>query len=307
MKLTILQAKIIDLLTIQQDIRFSNIAKTLKISQPLLSHHLNTLEKNNIIQRFKIVLNQNQEEQTYHTLLKLKGSKEQFLKDMHQTKPIFKRTIQTFGEYDFFIAKKMNSPSHYQTLLQDLYKKTNTIQSHHTLIETSGAIYNTQLSKSMKRTKIEYYDVPFPDKSKDQLRISIIQTLKENALISQIQLAQHLKISYPTLRTHLQDLHKKNIILGKRIKINFEKLGLAQYYLFLQVNPAGIPSLYSFAEHTPNIIRLSQYIGEYNIAFEIISPNETETEQVITNLKQLLNTNLHSLKMLHKTRDINLD
>ena len=306
MKLSLLQAKILDLLTIQQEIRFSKLAKTLKISQPLLAHHIHTLEKNNIIQRFKVVINQNNQEQTYHTLLKVRGTQEQFVRDMQTAKPLFKWVFQTFGEYDFIIAKKLASPTAYQTMLHEIYQSTDTIESHHTLIETSGTIYNTQFSKSIKRSMIKYYDVSFPAAPKGIIKLSIIEELKKDALISQLQLAEKLQISYPTLRTHLQDLKKQHILIGERIKINFDQLGLAQYYLFLQCNPSKVSTLSSFAEVTPQIIRLSNCIGEYNAVLELITHNEQETETVITNIKKILTTNLHSLKLLHKTKDIKM-
>ena len=154
-KLSSHQAKIVDLLTIRREINFSKIASSLRISQPLLMHHIASLEKRGVIQRFKIVLNQSKSEQTYLTLLRVQGSKEQVVQDFKKKGVSFKWMYQTFGQYDYIVAKKFASPAEYQDMLLELYHHSSAIESHHTIIETSGAIYNTQFSGEIAREEME--------------------------------------------------------------------------------------------------------------------------------------------------------
>ena len=113
-------------------------------------------------------------------------------------------------------------------------------------------------------------------------------------------------MSYPTLRIHLRELYAQKVILGKRIRLNFDVLGLQQYYLFLSVNPIMLTRFKTLAYTLSGAIRFSHCIGQYNVMLEVIASSQQEMEGVINKVKENLADNLKALQLLHKTKEINM-
>jgi len=114
---------------------------------------------------------------------------------------------------------------------------------------------------------------------------NLLRELALNSRSSAVDLAKKLGVSEITIANRIRALLKKKIIKTIRVAIDFEKLGLSKYVVFLNVS--GIESERKLAEFCKNhklIGDFTKFVGQYNYSVEIVARNNGEFKNVVEQL-----------------------
>lgn len=135
------------------------------------------------------------------------------------------------GKYNISFSIWVRDAWEYERFWNDLIEKFGTdIIDHHLAMKTSYTEFTRNYLVKEKRDKEEFVVLQKAKQEKlDKLDLGILQLLSLNARISLVEMAEKLKTTHVTCRTHLKKLLKKKVIVGFRTMFNYEKLGY-QYY-----------------------------------------------------------------------------
>jgi len=122
----------------------------------------------------------------------------------------------------------------------------------------------------------------------DELNMKILKKLSENSRISIVDLAEELKSTTRIIQYRIKQLEKKKIILGYKIALNYEKLGINFYKCLVylsNIKENRIKELVNYFVSNRNIIHNVQVMGDwdYEPEFEVFS--EEEFEKILGEMK----------------------
>ena len=123
----------------------------------------------------------------------------------------------------------------------------------------------------------------------DEVDSTILKELTKNARIALVDLAEKLKSTPRIINYRIKQLEKKQIILGYKIAINYEKIGIKFYKLFIYLGKPKeerIKSLVNYFFTHKNIIHNVRVIGNWDFEPEIEVYSEEEFDNILTELKE---------------------
>ncbi len=131
----------------------------------------------------------------------------------------------------------------------------------------------------------------------DDLDVSILSLLAENARISILGISEKLKKPPRTIAFRIKQLEKKNIIQGYRVNLNLEKLEMEYYKLNIILNDSfTFNELLSFSKNNKNIIFLDRTISDLDYEIDIEVKNKQEMFTIIKKIKE--NFNIRKIDIL---------
>jgi DNA-binding Lrp family transcriptional regulator len=120
----------------------------------------------------------------------------------------------------------------------------------------------------------------------DELDISILKKLAQNARVSTVQIAQDLNVPQPTVSYRLKAMGKNGIILGYRADFNVRKLGYEDIAVEIYLSDTKNKNLLEkWADGNPNTTWLQKVVGEADIELEIEVKDRHELEKVLNELR----------------------
>lgn len=122
----------------------------------------------------------------------------------------------------------------------------------------------------------------------DKLDLDILKQLSENARKSIVDIATELKTTARIVNYRIKQLLKSEVILGFKIALNYEKLGIKFYKTFIYLdNPKQerIDKLISFFENHKNIIHHVKVLGNWDLEPEFEVYSEEEFNKILTTIK----------------------
>ncbi len=122
----------------------------------------------------------------------------------------------------------------------------------------------------------------------DELDLKILKSLSENARKPIIDIAQETKSTVRIATYRIKQLLKKKIILGFKIALNYELLGIKFYKTFIYLdNPKKekIKSLLDFLAFQKNTIHNVRVLGNWDLEPEFEVYSEQEFDKILNSLK----------------------
>ncbi len=122
----------------------------------------------------------------------------------------------------------------------------------------------------------------------DELDMQILKNLTKNSRKSIVDLAEELKSTPRVINYRIKSLEKQNVILGYKIALGYEKLGIKFYKCLVylgNINEKRISELVDYFVMHENIIHNVKVIGDwdYEPEFEVFS--EEEFDKYLTDMK----------------------
>jgi len=119
----------------------------------------------------------------------------------------------------------------------------------------------------------------------DDLDIKILKKLVENGRAQIIDMAAELNSTARTINYRIQQLRKKQIILGFKIAINYHRLGIKFYKTFIHIDKPKndrIKSLMSYLANHKNVIHDGKVIGSWDLEpeYEVFSEKEFDMNMI---------------------------
>ena len=125
----------------------------------------------------------------------------------------------------------------------------------------------------------------------DSIDLQILDFLQRNGEISNVQLAQKVKISPPSCLRRVKSLEEKNLILGYNAIVNSELLGFkVTVYAYVGLESQAESDLQTFENYIsnfPEVRECHMLIGEVDFLLKIVAKDWDDFQSFLTkNLTQ---------------------
>ncbi|MGV8152488.1 MAG: Lrp/AsnC family transcriptional regulator [Candidatus Nanoarchaeia archaeon] len=250
---------------------YSQIAKNTSLSKEVVRYRIQRLEHEKIIRGYKTLVDFTSfGGETYELLISLKRIDEEV--DRQIIEFLEKSDILGYGDligyFDYDVV--IYAPNH---------KKYDEFKNNLKKICSD----NLEEIEVLGHLEDEYV---FTDKIKQKKEVSITETekniLKEminNARIPLKELSDKLKKSFVSLSNSIKKMEKAGIIKAYYPDINFRKIGLKEYSVYIKTKSMDEETIKRFREaiiRHPNVFWYVRYIGKYDFAIQIIESGVRE-------------------------------
>ena len=286
-------AKLLYLLDLDARIPLTKLAKQLHTSKQVVKYHIETLQKQQIIQGFYTDINPSKLGLTiylvYLNFQNLSPNKEkQFISHLAAQKHVGVN-VSINGKWDFCLGLWAHNIFQFQTrltqILQDYeqYIKQKTI-----MIETNFHYFKPKFLTNQTHTShvtMHSSDHPIEIDHTDQ---TILQLLSQNSRASLVEIGQQVNLTPNAVKSRIKQLEKDHIILSYRVMINYQKLNLLHYRIFLHtqnLTQDKEKSIIQFLKQHPSVISVTKTIGYCDIECRAIVQTIHDYYQLIEELK----------------------
>ncbi len=121
----------------------------------------------------------------------------------------------------------------------------------------------------------------------DDLDLSILCALKENARISNSELAKILNVSETTIRRRIKNMEEKGIIRGYTALINFYVIeNSIKAFIYLKVDKRNLGDVVKALMNERRVVTLYRILGDYDLLCEGLFLSMKELQEFVDkNLK----------------------
>ncbi len=124
----------------------------------------------------------------------------------------------------------------------------------------------------------------------DETDRKLINLLLKNSRMSNIELAEKLKVSEPTVRRRIDNLMKSGIIRGFAILLNYQRFGSTlKASINLKVSGTNLDRVASLLKRTKSACCVHRVMGKYNLSAEIVFEDIQELQTLIDMLSEMEN------------------
>ena len=272
----------------------TQIAKKVGLSTEVVNYRIKRFEKENVITQYQVALNLSKLGIIQFKILisfqHMNSEKlEKIIKKLDQNKNV-KWIVSCKGNWDLLIALEANS-------LQEIDKvKDNVLEIFQDYINkktisicTYAEVYNRDfLLEKHIADRIRILVSDEKEVRLDELDMKILKKLANNARKSIVDIASEIKTSARIVNYRINQMIKKGIITGFRIALNYEKLGIHFYKLFIYLeNPREkrFKELMNYLRNNKNVIHNLKVIGNWDLEPELEVYSEAEFNSNLSELK----------------------
>ena len=292
-KLTRADKIIISYLEHDGKIKEKDLAKKCNLSKDSIRYRINRLKKENIITSHSIFLDYTKlGNQSFKLYLKLNGSlkQKQELKHFLATKKEVFAYFESYGSWNLAIVFFAPNLEHYYLLENELLKRFGKLIIDAKLsIMTDAQIFNNKLiydNMISKNYPIWGEIIKNPIDNKDKI---ILRELVKNSISTLVALSTKTSLSIDTVRQRIKKLEKRNIIRFYTTGINYQKLDLEIYKLFIYVKNYDSLQEKNLFNHIKSINSsrdLIRTIGPWKIEIEFLIKKHQEFERILKDLQE---------------------
>ncbi|MGV8162812.1 MAG: AsnC family transcriptional regulator [Candidatus Nanoarchaeia archaeon] len=273
----------------------SSIAKKIGLSTEVVNYRIKRLEHEQIITQYQLIVNLSQlnilQFKLCLSLQHIKSDKLLEIINKIKQMPSVKWIVSCKGAWDLLISLETDSIENMDLLNEEILilfegfinKKSISIlveaqtYDRNYLIENKAIVNRSRVI--MKKNKLV---------NLDELDMSILKKLSENARKPLIDIASELNITPRITNYRIKQLRKNNIILGFKLALNYTKLGIQFYKTFIYLDNSKkerLKSLIQYFEYNKNIIHHVKVIGNWDLEPEFEVYSEKEFDDAITKIK----------------------
>ena len=295
LKLDLKDRKILHELDLDARQPCSRIGKKIGLSTEVVNYRIKRLEEEKIITQYQIILNLAKLGITQFkiclSLQKITSSELEKIIEQLKKKEEVKWIVSCRGDWDLIISLESNSIYESELLKEEVLSLfSGYINKKAISILIEAATYNRDYLID-KKSQTTHKRIILEHNKKimlDELDIQILKELSGNARIPLIDIAERVKKSPRAVNYRIKQLIKEKVILGFKIAINYEKLGIKFYKLFLYLdspNKKRIEELERYLESNKNFITSVKVLGNWELEPEIETFSEQEFENSLKDIK----------------------
>ncbi len=294
-KIDLKDKKILHELDKNSRIPSSQIAKKVGLSSEAVNYRIKKLEKEEIITQYQLIINLAKLDIIqFKICLALQYIKEEQLKliiNKLKKNNAVKWIVSSKGNWDLILSLETNSLEKIDNLknnILELFKGSIREKAISILVEAETYPRNYLLDEknlTSSRTIMKKDSIV----KLDDVDSTILKELTKNARISLVDLAEKLKSTPRIINYRIKQLEKKRVILGYKIAIDYEKLGIRFFKLFIYLGKAQeekIKSLVDYFINHKNIIHNVRVIGNWDFEPEIEVYSEEKFDEILVELKE---------------------
>ncbi|MFA5745866.1 MAG: Lrp/AsnC family transcriptional regulator [Candidatus Pacearchaeota archaeon] len=277
------------LVELEKDSRqpISNIAKTLKTSQQVLSYRLANLEKKEIILGFYTVINFVKLGYTsYRTMIRLSNMSPKmeiklinYLKENGNVSYLAECT----GHWDLIVDYLARNIVQYYCFLKDLRAEFPENVSNIDVLTTLENIYfgRDYFAKKYREINKKSFicSEDLTPLKLDSIDLKVLFAISKNARVGSVEVAGIVDTSPNTIIYRIKELQEKNIIEGFKPHLNIEKTGRIAYkslIKFNNINESQEEELITYLQNNMCVFDITKVIGywDFEIDFEVQSTDD---------------------------------
>ena len=123
------------------------------------------------------------------------------------------------------------------------------------------------------------------ERSLDQIDVKILHELQKNARISFSEVGRRVGLSSPAVAERVKKLEEAGMVCGYHVKVNREKIGFPVLaFIFLTTQTEKYNKIYSFAEHTSEIIECHCISGSESFILRVIASSVSQLDDLVEKL-----------------------
>jgi DNA-binding Lrp family transcriptional regulator len=271
----------------------SKIAKKVGLSTEVVNYRIKRLEEEQIITQYQIIINLAKlgiiQFKICLSLQHLPSTQLNSLIEQLKKKEEIKWIVSCRGDWDLIISLEARSIYEMEMLKEEvlsLFSGNINKKAVSMLIEaeTSNRGYLLDKKPTSKRIILQQEKAI----ELDSLDISILKELSNNARIPLIDISHRLKKSPRVINYRIKQLQKNKIILGFKIAINYEKLGIKFHKLFIYLdspNKKKIEDIENYISTNKNSITQVKVLGNWDIEPEFETFSDEDFENLLIEIK----------------------
>ena len=287
------------------------IAKKLGLSAEVVGYRIKRLEEEGIITHYQTIINPSKLAvipfKIYITLRHINSSELSLciseLKKLDEAKWI----VETQGSWDLIVAFE-----------------TDTIEKVSLLKQTIQNLFFPSIDRLTTTFLVEAHTYPrrfLVDKKLEERRViikqgstitltdtelSILKILSGNARMSLIDIASKLKTTARNIHYHISQLERKEAIMGYKITLDYEKIGLLFYKAFITVDKpqeSRLKELKGYLQAQKNITHTVTVFGNWDLEPEFEVFSEDEFQKQINTIKDKFSDIVSYIEIVTVTKE----
>lgn len=285
---------------------FQSLGKKVGLGKETVFHRVQKLKQRGVIDRFVTILNVHElGYQNYRLFLKLRNIDDKieeqilnFFKDLKSTGWV----VSVEGYWNMGVWFMVDDFYSFKEDYKKFKDKFSNFLADEKLSIFSDVSYFSR-SYLISKANAHIIKVNLPEKKQKikEEEIKIIEKLANNSRTSILEISDYANLSVKTTIKKIKELEKKGIILGYRLKINLEKIGVEYYKLHFKLNNLSEKDkkeIRAFVFRNPNVVYLDETISGYDLELDVQVNNKNELNELIKELKDKFKRNIENYDVL---------
>ncbi|MFH1592842.1 MAG: winged helix-turn-helix transcriptional regulator [Candidatus Woesearchaeota archaeon] len=290
---------------------FQSLGRKVGLGKETVFHRVQKLKEKGIIDKFITILNVHKLGYTnYRLFLKFKNIDKEIERKIIS---FFKKSnltgwvISVNGNWDLGIWFMIKNLFDLKLIYEEFKKKFSNYIANEKLSVFSDVSY---FSRSYIIDKPNSYsldiDVPEDNEELTDSDLVILKELAKNSRIQVIKLADESNLSVKTVIKKINEFERKKIILGYRLKINLDLIGVQYYKIHIKLNNLNErdkSEIDSFILNHPNIIYLDNTISGYDLELDVQVEDKKDLDSLLENIKERFRKNIENYEILEYVKE----
>jgi DNA-binding Lrp family transcriptional regulator len=258
----------------------ARIGKLVGLSSDVVHYRVNRMEQQGVIEGYYVMTDLGKlglwQMKICLQLRRYNKKLEEELLDFLETKPYVRRVASCRGAFDLMFTIGSSDLRQLNACKEELYLKLDQYISRETMsliLEIHG--YRRCYLHGEKVSTEDYIPVldVIEKRSLDQTDWKILAELSKDGKASIVDIAHRIRSTEKTVAQRIRKMEKDKVILGCRVALNTQLLGIAVYKMFIHTHNITRKrelEFYEFCRRNPNITHLSKVLGvwDYEVEFE---------------------------------------
>jgi len=271
----------------------SRLGKIVNKSREAVKYRIQQLEKRGIIQGFITSINPNKLGyymfKVYLQLENIPKERERFYEFLKNQKSIYWMGISD-GVFDCVFAILSKSVTEYYNEINNILSKFKDLIVRKVLgVMVDTRQYNKKFFTNDTDGKCIVWGGDVVDNKIDELDYKILEILANDARIPIAELSRKINSTIEIVRRRIKDMEEKEIILGYRIAVDFNELGLEFFkaiIYFKSLSNEDERVLFEWMRRHPNSLYYIRSLAPWEVEFEFVVENYQQFNRTINELRK---------------------
>ncbi|KYK26264.1 hypothetical protein AYK26_05650 [Euryarchaeota archaeon SM23-78] len=273
----------------------SNIARSCRTSQQMVSYVMHQLLEKNIIQGFSTIFDYSRFDlNSYIVLFRLfytkKTDLDNFLDNLKKV-PELSRFELLEGKWDVYAVFLAPNPSYFNKLLRKVKMDNKNVIRNDMIITTVVTYSFTRSHLLGSKSSEKQYVIVGGDRGRIDLtenQMKICRLLLENPLIKIKEISKKTGLSFLTITKAINYMKDEELIRGFKPVIDFEKAGLTCNKLFIKYQHALLieDQIVSFCREHPSVVGIVKCFGEWDLIITTECAGSKDFNKFLTEIRE---------------------
>ncbi|MBM3234097.1 Lrp/AsnC family transcriptional regulator [Candidatus Pacearchaeota archaeon] len=285
----------------------SKIGKKVGLSTEVVNYRIKRLEEENIITQYQVALDLSKLGIIQFKILlsfqHMNSKKLNKIIEKLKKNNLVKWIVSCKGKWDLMIALEAEDTREIDKLKDEILPEFEGYLNKKAIsICTSAEVYNRDyLIAKYNSDRIKILVSQSKKEKLDATDMKILKQLTENARMPIVDIAPSIGTSARVINYRIKQLIKKGIITGFRIAINYEKLGIRFYKIFIYLDNSKqerVNKLIRYFESNKNIIHYLKVLGNWDFEPEFEVYSEEEFNKLLEEMKDEFSDIIKNIKII---------